>query len=145
MIKIFSIKQEVEILIDDAVDWIQFTPRDYEIDPYVKIEMKGFYFLTLAQNCLECRKILDSYGNDDFNWIIEYNGKAFRLHMAKLNKRYGENQIKQVTSDMFSGSVLVLRFNKELPVDKKELNVKLESAVSIEDYQRACFIRDLIK
>lgn len=145
MIKIFNTKQEVEILIDDAVDWIQFTPRDYEITPYLKIEMKGFDFLTHAQNCGECRKFLDSYGNDDFNWIIEFNGKSFRLDMATLNKGYGENQIKQVTSDMFSGSVLVLRFNKELPVDKKELKLKLESVVSIEDYERACVIRDLIK
>jgi len=46
---------------------------------------------------------------------------------------------------MFSGSVLVLRFNKGLPVDKKELKLKLESAVSIEDYESACIIRGLIK
>lgn len=144
MIKIFNKKTNATILIDEKVDWIQFTPRDYEEKPYVIIEMKEFSFPHHAIKCSDCKKFLESFGKETFDWYITYNDKTFRLDTRQIGKKgYPENEIKITHSDYNPGTKMTLVFHS-IPTDKLEINNLLEIAVEKEDYENACILRDLI-
>ncbi|MGG5485574.1 hypothetical protein [Gaetbulibacter sp. PBL-D1] len=144
MIKIFNKTLNSEILIDESADWIQFTPRDYEEKPYVIIEMNKFNFLHHANKCSECKKFLDSFGQESVDWHISYSNKIFRLDTKQIGiKGYSENEIKVTMSDYNPGTKMTLVFHN-LPNDKVELHNLLELAVVNEDYENACVLRDLI-
>lgn len=144
MIKIFNKKLNSEILIDESVDWIQFSPRDYEEKPFVVIEMKEFSFLQHANKCSDCKKFLDSFGKESVDWYISYSNKIFRLDTKQIGiKGHAENEIKVTMSDYNPGTKMTFVFHR-LPTDKVELQNLLESAVDNEDYENACILRDLI-
>tara|TARA_B110000114_G_C14780287_1_gene272513 strand:- start:87 stop:527 length:441 start_codon:yes stop_codon:yes gene_type:complete len=144
MIRIFNRTLNVEILIDEKVDWIQFNPRDYEEKPYVVIEMKEFSFPHHANECSDCKKFLDSFGKESIDWYISYTNKVFRLDTKQIGiKGYPQNEIKVTMSDYNPRTKMTLVFH-DLPTDKTELKNLLEFAVVNEDYENACVLRDLI-
>lgn len=144
MIKIENKKLKVEILFDENVNWIQFSPRDYEDKPYVIIEMKNFNFFEHVKKCCECKKFIDSFGKETTDWFISYNKKIFRLDTKEIGiKTYPSNKITITNSDYNPGTKLILLFH-EFQANKNELEKLLVTAIENEDYERACILRDLI-
>lgn len=144
MIKIFNRKLDSEIIIDDSVDWIQFNPRHYQEKPFVNIEFKNFSFPHHALNCEDCKKFMKSFGSDSVDWYISFSKKTYRLDMSSIGSGdYPFNEVKVVMSEYNPGTKMTLIFH-ELPVDKEELRIHLTNAVEIENYEKACIIRDLI-
>lgn len=144
MIRIFNKKLDSEIYIDETVDWIQFSPRDYEEIPYVIIEMKNFDFGRHANNCNECKSFMDSLGRDSVDWYISYSNKVYRLNTSKAGQgEYPSTELKITMSYYNPGSKLTLIFH-EIPIDKGEIAILLEQAVEQENYKKACVLRDLI-
>lgn len=144
MIKIYNKKKDKEIIIDDSVDWVQFTPRDYEKNPYVRIELKGFDFLQHAQECEDCKSLLNAFGKDSIHWYVSYSDKVFRLDTSSIGqKTYGKNDIRTIVSGFESGTKMTLAFHP-LPTNKSELQYLLAKEVEMENYEKACIIRDLI-
>lgn len=144
MITIFNKKLNVEILINDKADFIQFSPRDYEEKPYVVIEIKNFNLIEHSIKCVDCNKFLNSFGKNSTDWYISYSDKTYRLDMNELGKKnYPSNKITLTHSEYNSGTKLILRFH-ELPMKLEELEKLLMFSVEQEDYEQACIIRDLI-
>jgi hypothetical protein len=146
MIRIFNKKLNVEILIDDKVEWVQFNPRHYEDKPYVIIEFKKFSFPRHAKKCSDCKQFLEAFGKDSVDWYISYFDKLFRLNTKEVGKDgHPSNKVIDIPmSDYNPGSRLTLVFH-ELPTDKSELKSLLEKILSIENFEKACLLRDLIK
>jgi hypothetical protein len=144
MIRIFNIKLDVDILIDESVDWIQFNPRHYEEKPYVILEMNEFHFPSHANKCSNCKKFLDSFGKESVDWYISYSKNTYRLDTKQIGQKgHPENQITVTMSDYNPGTKLTLVFH-DIPTDETELNTLLTNAVDKEDYENACVFRDLI-
>lgn len=144
MITIFNKKLNVEILINNKSDLIQFTPRDYEEKPYVIIEIKDFNFIEHTRKCADCNKFFYSFGKNSADWYISYSDKTYRLDMKELGKNhYPSNKITITHSEYNAGTKLILRFH-ELPMKIEELEKLLMISVELEDYEQACIIRDLI-
>jgi hypothetical protein len=145
MIKIFNRKLEAEILIDEHSSWIQFNTRDYEDKPYVIIELKEFSFPQHAYKCEDCGKFLSAFGKDSLDWYISYSNKVFRLDTSKIGGiEYPSNEIKVTMSDYDPGTKMTLVFH-ELPTEVAKLQNLLKEAVEVENYTKACVLRDLIK
>lgn len=143
MIRIFNKKKKVEIRIDDTVSWVRLMPHDYEEKPYIKITLEHFDFPRHAQTCSDCKAFLDSFGNETFDWCVQYLGKTKRLDTTYVESGHAKNQIQTVLSYDFTGTYITLTFNS-LPFEKEELREILNEAVQLEKYEKACIIRDLI-
>lgn len=144
MIRIFNEKLNLEIKIDEKSEWIQLTPRDYEDNPHVIIEFKGFDLLRHAEKCADCTKFIDTFGKDSLDWHISYLDKVFRLDTKEIGNRiYPSNEIKVINSEFNSGTKMTLVFHL-LRLSKDELKKLLKEAEKLENYENACIIRDLI-
>lgn len=144
MIKIFNKKTKEEISIDESIDWVQFTPKHYEENPHAIIELRGFDFLNHARNCHDCSRFVAVFGKETFDWYIEFHGKIFILNFKEIGlKGYGENEMMLANREYFYGTRITLRF-LDLPIDHCELKILLEQVLELEDYERACILRDLI-
>jgi hypothetical protein len=143
MIKIFNNNGGNLILIDDSLDWIAITPMLYLENPFIKIEMQDFCFGNHAMNCIDCLSFIDSFGKKSDDWFLEYNSKKYLLDMETVgSKKFGANELKQMKSEFFNGTILTLSL---IEIDKNILKaLELESAM-LEDYYSACRFRDLIK
>ncbi|MFD0962501.1 hypothetical protein [Pseudofulvibacter geojedonensis] len=143
MISIFNKKLEVHINISD-VDWIKFTPREYEDIPNVIIEMKnGFDFIRHSQTCDECRKFVSALATNSLDWYISYNDKIKRLDLSTLNsKEYYNNHLTYTNSDYNYGTTIKLIIHP-LSTDKVDIENYLQELLEREDYETACLIRDL--
>lgn len=144
MIRIFNQKIDVEIKIDDSVDWVQLIPRDYDEKPFISIELNGFDFLRHTKSCEDCSKFLNAFGHESVDWYVEYLGKIQRIDTTYLSKGFGKNHISHTISDYFTGTKITLGFNP-LPNDKAILREILIDDLLNENYERACVIRDLLK
>ena len=145
MIKIFNKKKGTEITIDETYSWIKLIPKDYEDQPYVKIEMDGFDLLSHSIMCNDCKLFIDAIGTSTVDWIISYMDKTFRLDLSKsIDSDQSKSKIQYKNSNYEYGTNLTLYFH-ELPIDKNELEKLLNNAVAIENYENACVIRDIIK
>lgn len=142
MIRIFNIKNNTEIIIDDSVDWVQFTPKDYDEKPHVTIELKGFNLFQHSQHCNDCKNFINSFGKDSIEWLISYSNKVFRLDTKQIGqKQYGANEIKTSISEFENVTKMTLAFH-DIPTDNKKLEILLNEAVELENYEKACIIRD---
>lgn len=144
MIKIYNEKLRRSILIDDSVDWVIFTPRDYDDIAHVVIEFKDFNYVMHAPHCPDCKDFTESFGKKSSDWYITWENKLFRLDTEHLGQKgYGMNQIKNTVSDYEDSSKLILIFHA-LPTEKSELESYLKRVIEEENYEEACRIRDLI-
>ena len=145
MIKIFNKKLEAEILIDENVDWIQFSPRHYEDKPHVILEMREFHFPAHAEKCSDCKKFMESFGTESVDWYISYDNNIYRLDTRQIGQNgYAENKVTVTMSDYNPGTKLILMFS-DIPTDKNELKSLLKKTVQSEGYEKACVIRDLME
>jgi hypothetical protein len=145
MIKIFNRKINSEIIINENVSWIQFTPKHYEEKPYVTIEMKGFNFVQHSNSCIDCKTFIESFGQESYDWYISYSNKIFLLNTKDIGGiSYPSNKIVVTSSEYNSGTSLTLIIH-ELPVEKDKLEILLLEAVANENYEKACVLRDLIE
>lgn len=144
MIRIFNRKLQVEIRIDDQLDFVQLTPRDYDDEPFVLIELNGANFLHHAQNCSECSQFIKALGTRTVDWYIEYSGKVRRVDTQRLGLDHGKSHIRYVNNRYFNGTKMCIGFNP-LPLEKEALEKLLREKVLQEDYEEACILRDLIK
>jgi hypothetical protein len=144
MIKISNKKLGRSILIDDSVDWVVFTPKDYDDPPHVVIEFKNFNYLIHATHCQDCKEFIESFSKDSRDWYLSWGNKVFSLRTDDLGQKgYGENQIKHTVSDYDDSSKLTLVFH-DLPNDNDQLKARLQAVLQEEDYETACLIRDLM-
>jgi len=79
MIRIFNQKLDVNIKIDDSEDWVQMTPNDYDVKPYILIELINFEFPRHANSCKDCKQFLKAFGTVTYNWFVDYSGKIQRI------------------------------------------------------------------
>jgi len=144
MIIIYNKKINSEIIIDDSVDWVQFTPRNYEENPYVIIELKGLNLFQHSQKCKDCKNFINAFGKETIDWYISFSDKVFRLVTSNTGKKkHSKNEIKTIISDFENGTKITIAFH-HLPADKSELELLLSKEVKQENYEKACVIRDLI-
>lgn len=143
MISIFNKKLDVQINIGD-VDWIQFTPREYDDIPNVIIEMKnGFDYMRHAQTCDECGKFISALGTKSLDWYISYNNKIMRLDLTTLNsKEFFNNHLTYTNSYYKYGTTMKLIIHP-LSTNKADIENYLKELIEKEDYETACLIRDL--
>jgi len=145
IILIYNAKLKVEIIFDTKADWIQFTPKHYEEIPHITIEMKEFDFHWHSLSCNDCKQFIDSLGSDSLNWIIGYDNNVYRLDLKNFGiGNYPRNQLTSThLSEYNSGTRLTLRFS-DIPIDKNKMIRLLKEAEKVEDYEKACKLRDLI-
>ena len=143
MIKIYNKKTNNSILIDESLDWVQLMPMLYLDKPFLKIEMEGFYFGNHAESCLDCKSFIESFGVSSNHWFLEYNSVLYLIDTENIGiENSVNNELKQVFSDYFNGTILTLSL---FELDKTQLR-KLElQSLEIEDYESACKYRDLLK
>lgn len=145
MIKIYNKKRERSILVDDSVDWIVFTPKDYDDIPHVIIEFKNFNYLIHAADCPDCKEFIQSFSTESADWYLSWGNKIFSLRTDGLGQKgYAKNQIKHTVSDHDDHSRLTLVFHN-LPADNVKLESRLKEVIDTEDYEKACIIRDLME
>jgi hypothetical protein len=143
MIRIFNKKQAFEILIDETIPQVIFTPRDYEDIPYVKIELKGFNFHHHTYSCSDCKAFLNSFGTSTLDWFIEYSGKIKRLDLSEFSESFTTNRSIFRISEFENGSILKLNLSN-IPTTISELEKRLEKDLANENYEKCCIWRDLI-
>jgi protein-arginine kinase activator protein McsA len=145
MIKIFNKKLDIQINIGN-VDWVTFTPRDYEEVPNVIIEFKnGFNFFEHAENCTDCGRFFSDFGSKTFDWYIEYMDKVKRLDLSTLDgKEYYNNKIQMNYSLHTFGTTMKLIIHS-LSTDTADIEKYKEWLIENEDYETACLLRDLHK
>lgn len=142
MIRLFNKILSYEIFIDDSIDIVQLTPRQYEIEnPHVLIELHGINFLNHSKTCTDCGAFIKALGTNSHDWFLDINGKVNRLDLKALGEKYMDNYVKQVNSSEFHGTKLKLN----LDFDTIEgLQLALQKHEQREDYERCCFLRDKI-
>lgn len=144
MIRIFNKKEDIEIRIDESVDWITFMPKHYEDKPYLVIEFENFSFSHHALECKDCNIFLNSFGKDSTDWYISFSNNTYRLNTKNLGQKgHSENEIISTSSKYHNGSRLTLTFH-EIPTELNELQKLLSSSLEFENYEKACILRDLI-
>ncbi len=133
MIRIFNNKIKKEILIDDSLDIVIFSPRDYDQNnPHILIDLKNIYFSNHAQKCNDCNSLLKAFGTNTTNWFIEYNGNKKRLNLQHLDSKFETNKLTSTISEWFSGTKMKLVFDTDTVV---ELEKKLKQQIENEDYK----------
>lgn len=144
MIKIYNRTNNNAILIDEKLSWVLVNLRDYDDPPHIIIELNdGFDFMRHARTCKDCGSFFDGFKSKSKDWLIEFNGKKYFIHMNDLGtKSFGKNHIGMTHSEYQYGTRIQLEV---LTIDKRELEEYELKSVSIEDYEGACFFRDLKK
>ena len=143
MMRIFNKKKEIEILIDDAIPEVTFTPKDYEDNPSVIIELKNFDFHRHTFKCKECDTFSKAFGTDTLDWFIGYLGKVKRLDLRNFGNNYTSNNSIFKISEFYNGSILKLNIS-HIPDTLLGLQTLLENDIANENYEKCCVWRDLI-
>jgi hypothetical protein len=142
MISIFNKKKDLEILIDESIPQVTFTPRDYEEIPNVEIEIRGFAFNHHSLTCNTCKSFSDSFGTTTLDWYIKFMGKTRRLDLSNFGNKFSDNHSNYTNSKFKYDSTLKLNL---YPDNKEEIEQRMNSAVELERYEEACIWRDLLK
>lgn len=143
MIRIFNKKNGVEIIIDDTMPEVIFTPKDYEEIPHVKIELKNIDFHRHTLKCTSCNTFLKAFGTDTLDWFIEYLGKTKRLDLSNFDNNYSSNHSIFRDSEFYYGSILKLNIS-QIPNTAQALQALMERDIAKEDFEKCCIWRDLI-
>lgn len=142
MIRIFNKILHYEIIIDESIDIVQLTPRQYEIEnPHVLIELHKINFLNHSKTCNDCGAFIKALGTNSHDWFIDINGKVNRLDLKTIGKKYLDNHIKRVNSSEFHGTRLKLNLDFDTI---ESLQLALQEHEQSEDYERCCILRDKI-
>ena len=142
MIKIFNPITQKSILIPDSgTDGVIFTPRDYEVIPFVKIELIGFDFMRHALKCDDCSSFVKCFGSETLDWYIDYGKGNLRLDVSNIGKSgFNENQIKHSNGKYEYGTTIRLKLHQLQ--NEEEIKARLELDVQNEEFEKACILRD---
>ncbi|MCA6436210.1 MAG: hypothetical protein IM600_17995 [Bacteroidetes bacterium] len=142
MVRIFNLKTNKSIEIDETLPEVGFEPNDWQELPHVIIKLPEVHFANHCKTCEDCNSLLNAFGTECSDWQIEYLGKIKRLNLKTLNPSFSANKLNFIISNYFSGTILKLNIDTDT-VDslKKELISKEE----IEDYESCKKIVDKIK
>ena len=142
MIRIFNVRTKHEILIDENCECVEFAPRDYLDDsPYLEINLKAFDLMRHADTCDDCKAFTQSLGRDSLDWYVSYLGKTKMLDTVGLSKDYYDNLLQHAISDYFHGTRLRLKLSKDAI---ESLQQELQLAISVENYEKCCILREAL-
>lgn len=141
VIRIFNPKSNHEILINTSASGVIFHPRTYEDKPYFEIKLlNGFNLSNHALTCDDCGDFVKSLGKETVDWYLEYENNSYRLSLENLGT---DTKLKFINSYYEFGTILQLPVH-EIPVDKSSLIKLRDYLIEVENYEKACVIRDLI-
>ena len=142
MIRIFNIKEERAILIDEKSSMVTFYDNDWnEENPHLVIELKGFHFSHHAMTCEDCGAFQKAFGTKSTDWFIDYPEKTKRLDLSNFGKTMDENQMVFRISEFDNGTKMKLNIDADTV---ESLGEKLKVHLDREDYEGCCKIRDKI-
>jgi hypothetical protein len=78
--------------------------------------------------------------------LIAYDKNVYHLDLTNFNiGTYPKNQLNLThLSEYNSGTKLVLKFS-DIPIEKDKIKLLLKEAEKVEEYNKACKLRDLIQ
>ena len=138
MAKIFSLNPLYEILIDDKC----VLRCDEE---FISIELPGsFNWHHHAQNCIECKAFLSSFGKATYKWLLEFCDQHYRLDLVGFGKQtdYYTNLSKFENSKDFWGTKWRFKITE---INRASLEALLIIRKEDEQYERCSELKDIIK
>lgn len=142
MLRIFNKQKGYEITIDDTHHSVTITPKDYEDNPSILIELKNIDFLRHALKCEDCGAFKNDFGTTSTQWHIEWNNKKYRLNLSRLGKKYDATLIQWSVGYYFTGTKLKFIISTETVASLED---ELAYSESIENFEHCAFLRDRIK
>ena len=141
MLRIFNKTLNANIVIEKSNN-ILVIPKTYEDKPNFRIEFRcGFNFGFHTHSCRDCKLFLDAFGTQTNDWFIEYNDVIYLIDTYEMDGLNNGFFLKYSIDSFINGSIL--QFNV-MHLDIYDLKLKKGIAVGNEEYEVACFYRDLI-
>jgi hypothetical protein len=143
MIRLFNTKTKNDIFIDDNLDWIIVEPHLNEENIFIKIEMVGFFLINHSLKCIDCSSFVNSIPFSMKDWFLTYNKKTYTIKSSDINNAgYGKSKLKQVISEFENGTKLTIQLEE---YSRDSFNELMLISAEMEDYDSACYYRDVIE
>jgi len=143
MIKILNSELDVEIEIN--YDGLIITLKDYEENPFVKIELDGVLLGDLRFDFIELDKLFNSFGKYTNTWFLYFNTKLLRIDTQFFyHNKYGENSYQQIDGNDGTKTLITFKLH-EFQTEIESLKKQSDFYVRNEDYRKADEIAKLIE
>lgn len=136
-----STKRSISIDLSHGSVFVNDMAYDIE-NPHFKIEINKLNFHLHAQECNDCKSLIDSLGTNSLNWSLFYHDKEYIIDFRKSGNFPNANKITRESRQFFNGTKF--RFNILLE-GTKTLTQELQVAELNEDFEECAILRDLIK